>query len=203
MQLAYTVAQLQIMFWYMMSKQVREAVGCWMRVDLSFKSHSLCGDWQAVDRSIVAVFSKVPGPLQLKWILWSRRSVTRIKQSQAASTLMQMNKLHILTCTICCLITLLRAINTHTHTHNTHTHLKCVGIMIHEVCECVWARTRSPVPGPSAERSTLTELIYNVWTPPGGTGPDMCRLSAWLTKLSIESGENLLCFSNASVIMTY
>lgn len=196
------------MFWCMMSKQVRKAVGYWMRwtcfghtvgklqwvSEERFKSHSLCGDWQAVDRSIVAVFSEVPGPLQLKWILWSRRSVTRIKQSQAGSTLMQMNRLQR---TDMCDMLLDHFVESHKHTSTeTHTHSKCVCIMVHEVCVC----TCSPVPGLS---STLTELIYNVWTPPGGTGPDMCLLSAWLTKLSIESGENLLCFSNASVIMTY
>lgn len=94
-----------------------------------------------------------------------------------------MNVFYILSCAICHLIALLRE---------------------KKKTKAAWKvkRTMCPVPSPcpdagaQAAWSISSDLIYNLWIPPGGTGADMKQLSAWLAMLSIQSEGNLLWLSN-------
>lgn len=95
---------------------------------------------------------------------------------------MQMNVFYILSCAICHLIALLSGKKT-----------KGVRKVKRTMCPVA---SLCPDAGARAAPSILSDLIYNLWIPPGGTGADMRQLSAWLAMLSIQLEENLLWLSN-------
>lgn len=96
---------------------------------------------------------------------------------------MQMNVFYILSCAICHLIALLSGKKNKGHAESQEDDVPC-GLSLR------------PDAGARAARSILSDIIYNLWIPPGGTGADTRQLSAWLAMLSIQLEENLLWWSN-------
>lgn len=94
-----------------------------------------------------------------------------------------MNVFYILSCAICHLIALLR------EKKKTKAAQKVKRTMCPVASPC-------PDAGAQAAWSISSDLIYNLWIPPGGTGANMKQLSAWLAMLSIQSEGNLLWLSN-------